>query len=177
MENCKDARIGEIKITNKKGKEFVVLLDSDDWEWASKFKWCVNYWRNRVRAVQRNGPRPNRTRFFLHREVMKRKLGRDFKEEVDHADRNPLNNCRSNLRLATHEQNSRNISVRLKSKSGYTGIYWHAPAKKWHAQIHVKGKTRSLGLFTDLKRAADVREQAEKKFWGEFAPKRQKIAK
>lgn len=53
----------------------------------------------------------------LARIVMKAKKG----QIVDHRNRDPLDNCRSNLRIATHRQNMLNRI--LKSSTGFIGVH------------------------------------------------------
>ena len=60
--------------------------------------------------------------------------------DVDHIDRDKLNNNLSNLRMATRQQNQFNTTAK-----GYT---WHKPNQKWLAQIMKDGKQHYLGLFT-----------------------------
>ena len=59
--------------------------------------------------------------------------------ELDHIDRNPLNNALSNLRLVTHQQNCFNLSVK--------GYSWQPHSKKWRASILVNKKQKHLGYF------------------------------
>lgn len=89
--------------------------------------------------------------------------------EVDHKDRNPLNNNPANLRLATRSQNARNMGLRGGNKSGCTGVGSNNRGR-WLAQITVEGKTYRLGLFRDKEKAIAARRMAESIHHGEFAP-------
>lgn len=57
--------------------------------------------------------------------------------ELDHIDRNPLNNCISNLRLATRSANLLN--------SGHKGVCLRK--NKYVTRLTVDGKTKQLGTF------------------------------
>jgi hypothetical protein len=58
---------------------------------------------------------------------------------IDHIDHNRSNNCISNLRPATSQQNSFN-----KNAKGYS---WKKNKKKWEASIKLDGKSIYLGCF------------------------------
>lgn len=60
---------------------------------------------------------------------------------VDHIDRNPLNNRRSNLRLITHAQNLANSAPRKGRK--YKGVFPHK--NKWEAKLMVNMVLHRLG--------------------------------
>ena len=49
--------------------------------------------------------------------------------EVDHIDRNKLNNHLSNLRYATHTENNQNASIKKSNTSGVKGVYWKKKIK------------------------------------------------
>ena len=90
----------------------------------------------------------------------------------DHKDRNPLNNRRNNLRQATEFENARNKSISKRNTSGFTGVCWDKESNKWAAYIKINKKMKRLGRFTDKEDAIRARLQAEKEYFGEFAPQR-----
>ena len=90
---------------------------------------------------------------------------------VDHADRNKLNNTRSNLREATIQQNSQNRSKTQRNSSGCVGVSWHRQHNKWVAYIKPGPKVRHLGIFDTFEDAVKARKSAEVKYFGEFRRK------
>ena len=84
--------------------------------------------------------------------------------EVDHRDRIKHNDAWSNLRHVSRVCNMRNQKISCKNKSGVTGVCWNKGHNKWHAQIKVLQKQKSLGYFTNLKDAVKARWEAEKEY-------------
>ena len=93
-------------------------------------------------------------------------------KEYDHIDRNPLNNRRYNLREATHQENSRNKNKYRNNTSGVTGVCYDKLIDKWRAYIVIDGKSILLGFFINKDDAIKERLEAEKKYFGEFAPQK-----
>lgn len=93
----------------------------------------------------------------LHRFLLGLKNG--DKLEVDHIDRNPLNNRRENLRLADRSMNCQNRGMSSKNKSGVTGVC--KSGSGWVAQINDKGVRHYLGYFLDKEEAIRKRKEAE----------------
>jgi hypothetical protein len=87
---------------------------------------------------------------------------------------NPLNNRKINLRNCTIQQNNMNLSLGKNNTSGVIGVCWHSQANKWRAYIMLNRKQISLGVFDDFEEAVTVRKDAEKKYFGEFAPQETK---
>lgn len=96
---------------------------------------------------------------FLHRAIMNAPKGM----VVDHIDRNPLNNRRSNLRVVSIQENLRN-QKRPNNKTGYTGVAI-AYGGKYSAQIKVNYKKIHLGIFNTIEEAYQARLKAEKKYY------------
>jgi len=68
--------------------------------------------------------------------------------EVDHEDRNPMNNNVGNLRLGTELIQKNNQDPRKDNTSDAVGVHWNKDVKKWRAQLGYKRKRFSLGLHT-----------------------------
>lgn len=88
---------------------------------------------------------------------------------VDHANGDGLDNRRSNLRSATPDQNRANKRIYGNNSSGYKGVIWHAPTRRWRARIGVAGKKISLGLHPTREAAARAYDTAAIEYFGEFA--------
>lgn len=57
---------------------------------------------------------------------------------------------------------------RINKDSGVKGVIWDPSRKKWKACIKFKGKGITLGRFDDVEDAAKIRDEAEKKLFGNF---------
>ena len=153
----------EIKLT----RGLVALVDDADYEQLSAFKWQAqsagvardNWYA--VRSVQRG---TKRVTLGMHRAIMEPGPGL----EVDHKDRNGLNNQRENLRPCSHHLNGGN-RLCATSSSGYRGVYWHKTHKKWRARARVKNKYIHIGHFDDPREAAIARDKFVAPIFGEFA--------
>ena len=86
--------------------------------------------------------------------------------EVDHINRDKLDNRWSNLRPVSHTLNQRNHGGHQTNTSGVNGVCWHKHRNKWQAHIWVDGKNKHLGYFDCIEEAAAARKQAEIRHWG-----------
>ncbi len=93
------------------------------------------------------------------------------KKNVDHINRDRLDNDIDNLRWATSKENGQNASIKINNTSGTTGVIWKKKAKKWQVQISVNGKRKSGGYFDNKNEAIAKRKAMEAEYFGEFAPK------
>ena len=88
--------------------------------------------------------------------------------DVDHKNRDSLDNRRANLRLATASQNGHNSGIRSTNRTGFRGV--HPTGKnRFSARIHVGGKRVDLGIFNTLEEAALAYNEAAMYHLGEFA--------
>jgi hypothetical protein len=106
----------------------------------------------------------------LHRFI----LGAMPGEVVDHADRNPLNNTRENIRIATVSNNRAN-SKKMVRKGNPLCRFKGVTKKKlriskpWQAYICQNGMTMYLGVFATAIQAARAYDRAAVGLFKEFA--------
>jgi len=144
----------------KNSKHYTVLLSDCDKD-LSEMLWTVTgpgYAYNK-----NNGG-------WLHRVVLSRMLGRSLEsiEEVDHINRNKLDNRRENLRLANSSQNKINKDLQSNNTSGYRGIWLQCDGKKWGATLKINGKKKHLGVYPTKEEAAAAYDKAARDAQGEF---------
>jgi len=87
---------------------------------------------------------------------------------IDHKDRNTLNCQKSNLRICTAGQNSKNQKTRANS-SGYKGVDYIARLKRWRTRITVDYKCISLGTYDSPEKAHEAYNKASLKYFGEYS--------
>jgi hypothetical protein len=90
------------------------------------------------------------------------------KQQVDHIDRDPLNNHISNLRWATNGENGRN-RLSQKGSSKYKGVSFSKKRKKWEVSIQLNNRRQYLGSFDYEKEAALAYNKKAKEIYGEFS--------
>jgi len=146
---------------------YVAIVDDDDYELVSRFKWQAGV-RNHTVYAQRSfrGPDGRKTMQSLHRMLMNLT---DPAIQIDHRDHDGLNNSRSNLRACSHAENQRNVRKRNGGSSRFKGTCRNEGKRKWIAQIVVNQKHIYLGCFSDELEAARVYDAAATQHFGEFA--------
>jgi hypothetical protein len=91
----------------------------------------------------------------------------------DHIDRNELNNCRSNLRPATKQEQIWNRNKAKGTTSKVVGVSYYAKSKKWVAELSYNYKRIFRKYFDTEREAILARLQAEVEHIPfEFAPNR-----
>lgn len=79
---------------------------------------------------------------------------------VDHKDNDRTNNCKHNLQLITHRENSSKDAI---GTSQYTGVSWNKEKRKWRSYIQVKSIRKHLGYFdTEIEAAKAYQEELSK---------------
>ncbi len=142
----------------------VAIVDDEDFDELSKYTWYLDERKNTSYAktfVCKDG---KRVKTGMHRLIMKAKKGQD----IDHRDRNGLNNRKYNLRLCTNQQNSMNRDTNY-GTSKYKGVWWHKRDKRWYSGIQLNGKQIHLGSFKDETLAAEAYNIKANELFGEYA--------
>lgn len=146
-------------------KGAIALVDDEDFEKVSKYKWCVNAQGYAVRGFQVNGAK---YQIRMHRFI----LGDSCAGlEVDHINGNRTDNRKANLRTATRRENACNVAKRplADGTSIFKGVRKAKGRKKWTARICYKGKDLHLGQFNSEIEAAKAYNEAAKRLNGEYA--------
>ena len=156
------------KIPLTQGK--FALVDDEDFEYLNQFKWFaqkdkLDFYACRQIKVEKGKQR--QTKVSMSRDIMKPSKGM----QVDHIDGNGLNNQRTNLRICTNAENTKNKEKHKKSKSGFKGVQ-HNPKKckkQWEVYIRCNYKSIYVGSYLSREEAAHAYDEAAKKYFGEFA--------
>lgn len=112
----------KVPLTGKKGKGEYAVIDDEDYEKISRYRWyyCDGY------AVSDFGVR-------MHRFIMN--PPQDL--VIDHTNHDRLDNRRSNLKICTQFENSQN---RTHAKATYGNVYSNKDVTKWYACNMIDGK-------------------------------------
>lgn len=135
------------------GEFLECVIDISNFEIVSNypFTWSANKWKYVV-AVKK------KSIIFLHKLII------PIEGMVDHVDRNPLNNQRSNLRAVTAKENAQNRSMRSDNTSGFRGVVWNKQFSKWMAYCGVDRKKICLGFYDDILEADKAAELGRLKY-------------
>lgn len=142
-----------IKLTQNK----YTIIDDEDFKELSKHNWfhSHNY------AGRRVGLKND----YMHRIL----INAPKNKSVDHINGNGLDNRKENLRLCTHQQNTRNRKPNLNTFSGFKGVSWHNRDKLWRARITLNSKEITIGYSKIKEKAIEMYNKAALKYHGEFA--------
>jgi hypothetical protein len=156
-------------------KDQITIVDDIDSD-LGLLKWhvaCYGSEKNRLmyafrsKRIPLKGPR----KYPIHRIILSRKIGRPMLEEeaVDHINHDGLDNRRSNLRLATNQENCWNRRNGRNNKSSkYIGVTWRKDRSRWRALIRFNGKLIELGKFKSEIDAAIAYDNAVKRLFSSF---------
>ncbi len=133
------------------------FVDKEDLDLVKNYKWHLRGRKNYVASYDKNGKQ-----FYLHRLIC------PSSDQVDHRDRNTLNNRRYNLRVCDNAQNSWNTGIMKHNSSGVTGVHFSKNRNRWLAVIEVYNKKIYLGYHQNFDDAVEARKRAEQKYFGKF---------
>ncbi|MBW1813055.1 MAG: HNH endonuclease [Deltaproteobacteria bacterium] len=153
--------IAEIVLYNRRCQEVArTVIDTEDVEKVRGYKWHVN-------AQGYAATRPKKKVLKIQHIIMG--INADYKNQIDHRDRDRLNNRKSNFRFCTQGDNAKNSTIPINNTSGFKGVSLHKNSKKWRARITLDDRLISLGVFKDKLDAARAYNEAALKYHGEFA--------
>ena len=147
-------------------KGHVAVVDDDDYPIVAQFKWCFD---NGYAARKITLASKQYQKVLLHRFLINAQPG----VMVDHADGNPLNNTRANLRICNGTLNNANRRVRkvrqAATSSQYRGVFKELRRNSWRASIGLNNHRIHLGNFPSEEAAARAYDAKAIELYGEFA--------
>jgi hypothetical protein len=150
-----------IELHGKYGDGLFAIIDDEDYHLVQNYKWRLT---SSGYAVAPTGSGDNI--IFMHHLAMGVLRG----TEVDHINLDRLLNIRSNLRIATHLQNTYNRGVYSNNKTGYKGVFYDLHyKKKYRAYISADKRRIYLGEYETATEAATAYNEAALKYHGKFA--------
>lgn len=87
------------------------------------------------------------------------------KEQIDHANRDRLDDRWNNLREATWSDNMANRKLQGNNTSGFKGVSWDKVTNKWDVRVN----RFHIGYYDSLEEAVAVRDATASNLQGEFA--------
>lgn len=125
----------------------------NNYHWTKDTKYFVRFKMNNYKQ----------RKIYQHREIWESVYGPIPNGLViDHINGDGHDNRLENLRAVTMQANNHNRGKTKRNTSGYKGVYWHKQHNKWHVQIMVKWKKRSLGLYDTAEDASRAYEKASR---------------
>ncbi len=162
-----------VRYVTCKGAKVGVIIDREVASLFDQYTWTASDNGNGIIYVHRKtkkgeGGKPKK--IYLHRVL----AGAVEGEIVDHINRNPLDNRRSNLRITSRTINNINRGKNKTWKgrptsSVYRGVSWNKKMKMWQAYICCNSKRKHLGYFTEEKDAARAYDVRAYELHGEYA--------
>lgn len=139
------------------------------------FKWKVKINRNIVVGSTAGGLHPkgywriavDGKRYLAHRLAYLYINGEWPDDQVDHRDRNRINNRWNNLRPASQTQQNGNTNMNKNNSSGARGVCWDKSRTKWLAFINVNDRFKNLGRFDEFEDAREAHGIAAIEHFGE----------
>lgn len=144
----------KIPIVNRRGEIRYFLIDKEDFERVSKYRWYAD---KKGYVANESG--------YLHRYIMRAQVG----EIVDHKNTNPLDNRKCNLRLCTYAQNCWNKRKYKNNSTNFKGVNYDASNNKFRARICVDGTRYCLGRYFTAEAAGRAYDNAARILHKEFA--------
>ena len=148
------------------------IVNAEDYEWLAVYTWSA-VWSPSTKSFramrQRRIPDTKKCISTYMHDVI---LGIEYGSEVmaDHVDSGKTwDNRRKNLRIVDAYGNSLNQRIRSNNRSGRKGVSFHKATGKWAPCITVNGKKIYFKECDAFEEACLVREEAERKYHGEFA--------
>lgn len=144
-----------------------IMVSDCDWLFLVGYNWTYNNSRGYYQCSGRgtwNGKQIHGKRIHW---FVAQLMGLEIPEgyQIDHIDKNKLNNQRSNLRAASPRLQTYNTDKHKNNTSGYLGVSFFSKSRihPWKAKIRLpSGRQKHLGSFKTPEEASEVYQEAKK---------------
>ncbi len=144
-------------------RDLEAIIDEEDFKKVSEYHWWFNG-RYVVREKRYGLRKDNKKhKYYLHRVIMD--LEKDNKLIIDHRDKNPLNNQKSNLRACTQVENQQNSKMLRNNTSGVKGVMWWKTLGYWIAFGKYNNKRVWHKYFKKFEDAVESRKEFERQYF------------
>lgn len=143
----------EVKTITGKG----FYIDKEDYKKVEKYRWFINT-QGYPEAIS------NKKHIRLHRYILGMQEEFSYDRVVDHINKNPCDNRKSNLRIVSQAVNARNRSISKRNTSGVPGASWSKEANAWRVSRTIDGVKYNIGMFNAIEEAEREIERFERCF-------------
>ena len=148
----------KIQLGGRKGSTIkgFAIVDNEDYEELNSFCWYLDTHG----YAFRNGKKgESQSHFSMHRQITKPEKIYD----VDHINRDRLDNRKKNLRICERSLNIHNSNLKKNSKSGAKGVTYYSQGNTWRARMRYKGKDVLCRYVKTKEEAKQLYLEASKK--------------
>lgn len=142
----------------------VALVDDEDYEWLSQWKWCAHKPNKTFYAERGVWMNKKMVGLKMHRVILG--LSANDGKIVDHRNRNGLDNRKINLRLVNKTINAINRDLQRNNVSGFRGVAYDTEKQKWRAFIYISKVQHHGGYHFDKVTAALAYDQLATQHYG-----------
>ncbi len=118
------------------------IVDAADYDFLMRRNWCASWSETTKSFYAKSFDKTTGKLIYMHRTLFG-----ESHPEVDHRNRNTLDNRRENIRGCASSSNKHNIPKRRTNKSGYKGVSWCKERGLWVAHIQLQGKSIYIGGY------------------------------
>jgi len=153
--------IVQFTISNRRYGVFAVTVDIEDFQRITEHSWYISYYKSDAsfRVIGFEGQGYNRKVIHLARFILG--LTRDDKCVVDHKNRQPLDNAKSNLRICYRRVNA------LNSPRSDNASLIVKRLRKYEVRATIDKKNKLIGRFNTREEAVRAAQEYKRLRWQE----------